>query len=152
MVNSIQDFSPMQAAGMRRQMNVLTDEDKQKIQDILAQYDPENVSAEDAKAIFKAFRDAGIRPGAGMKEAIEAAGFDAEALRAQGMPEPPPPPEGRGGMHGSKGINFSALSSLKNILEQNDLTSLTTDQESELLNKLDEAGLLNPGYMIDMKS
>jgi hypothetical protein len=155
MVSSIQGMGSMMGmGGMTRQAQSLTDEQKQKIADILSQYDPENVSEEDAKAIFQAFKDAGITPAKGMKEAIEAAGFDAEDLRARGMTDqggrmPPPPPPDSGS---SSGVNVSALQSLQEVLSQYDLTNMTEDDQSQLLSQLQNQGLMNPGYIIDLKS
>ncbi len=70
----------------------LTDAQKETMKSILADYNPSALTAADAKAIHQAFRDAGIRPGPGFREAIAAAGFDPEALR-----QLDPPPERRGG-------------------------------------------------------
>lgn len=152
MVSSIQGMGSMMGMDQMRSISSLTDEQKQKISDILSQYDPENVSEDDAKAIFQAFKDAGITPAKGMKEAIEAAGFDAEDLRTKGMPDkgqmPPPPPPSSG----TSGVNVSALQSLQDILSEYDLTSMTEDQQSQLLSQLQEQGLMNPGYIIDLKS
>jgi hypothetical protein len=67
----------------------LTADQAAKVKEILSAYDPDNLTAETAKAINEAFRQAGIRPGPGMKEAIEAAGFDADKLRQLA-----PPPQG----------------------------------------------------------
>ena len=55
--------------------------------DILSQYDPENITDEDAKAIFQAFKDAGITAAKGMKRSDRGGRFDAEDLRSKGMPE-----------------------------------------------------------------
>jgi hypothetical protein len=155
MVSSIQGYGSIQAAsmgGMRPQGTSLTDDQKQTIADILSEYDPENITEEDAQEIFEKFKDAGITPARGMKEAIEAAGFDAEDLRAKGMPEgqqppPPPPPDKTNGS-----VNVSALQSLQSILSEYDLSSITEDQQSELLTKLNEAGLLQTGFTIDLSA
>ena len=152
MVSQIQGMSPMMGAGMRPNTEPLTEDQKSKIQTILSQYDPKNVSTEDAKAIFQAFSDAGIKPTRGMKEVIKAAGFDAEDLRTKGMPE---------GRHhqrmensngnGSK-IDLSVLKSLQDILSQFDLTNLSEDNATSLSSKLQDSGLLSSGSMIDIKS
>ena len=86
MVDQIQGTGSMM--GPRGQFNSqpLTEDQKTQIQTILSQYDPKNVTAEDAKSIFQAFRDAGIKPARGMKEVIETAGFDADALREMARP------------------------------------------------------------------
>lgn len=63
-----------------------------KIKSILSAYNPAQLTAADAKAIHNAFREAGIKKGPGMIEAIKAAGFDHEKLRTLD-----PPPEVPGG-------------------------------------------------------
>ena len=150
MINSIQGVSSMMGAGMMSKSQGLTDDQKNTITEILSQYDPDNVTEEDAKAIFQAFKDAGINPTRGMKEVIEAAGFDAEDLRSKGMTDnqmPPPPPPGQ-----SSGVNLSALQSLQEILNQYDLTNLSEEDQTSLTQKLMENGFLQPGSMVDLSS
>jgi hypothetical protein len=152
MASSIQDIGNLQ--GMARpefQQRVLTDDQKSKIADILSQYDPENITEEQAKEIFAKFREAGIQPARGMKEAIEGAGFDAENLRSLGMPSgpgegggpPPPPPQ-------AQGIDSQGLQLLQSILSKYDLNNLSSDQEKDLLAQLNGAGFMQPGNMIDV--
>ncbi len=83
----------------RENEQALTDTQVAKIKEILSAYDPGSLTAETARAIHEAFRAAGIRPGRGMKEAIEAAGFDAERLREL---DPPPDREGEGAQGGGR--------------------------------------------------
>ena len=130
----------------------LTDEQKSQVQSILSQYDPSNVSAEDAKNIFKAFREADIRPGPDLKNAISAAGFDAGNLRSIARPEG----HGYGHHHGAASgpgnrVNMSTLQSLQSILNQYDLTNMSPDQEKEILSKLNDAGLrgIGSGFVIN---
>jgi hypothetical protein len=154
MIDSIQGFSSMQGMGSLPKAKALTDEQKSKIADILSNYDKDNVTADDAKEIFDAFKEAGIQPGAGMKEAIEDAGFDADELRdlakPSDMPPGPPPSQGAFGSSSSKSIDASTLKSLQDILNQYDMSSLSSDQEEELLSKLSDAGLMKNGSMIDL--
>ncbi len=150
MVNQIQGMGSMMGAGMRSKTQSLTEDQQSKIQTILSQYDPENVSTEDAKAIFQAFKDAGIKPARGMKEAIEAAGFDAEDLRTKGMPEGDHPH--RMENSSTSGINLTALRSLQDLLSQFDLTNLTEENANSLSSKLQELGLISSGSVIDIKS
>ncbi|NMB88678.1 MAG: hypothetical protein GYA17_09975 [Chloroflexi bacterium] len=149
MVSSIQGFGSISGSMPPMQAQALTDEQKSSIESILSEYDPENITAEDAQSIFESFREAGIRPGPGMKEAIEAAGFDAEELRSLGMPEgsrPAPPSQAAG----SSSFNVNALQSLQTILSNYDLSNLSTEDQSDLIAKLNEAGLMESGYMIDL--
>ena len=129
----------------------LTDEQKSQVQSILSQYDPSNVSAEDAKNIFKAFREADIRPGPDLKNAISAAGFDAGNLRSLARPE-----GYHGHRHGAASapgnrVNMSTLQSLQSILNQYDLSNMSPDQEKEILSKLNDAGLrgIGSGFVVN---
>ncbi len=154
MLNSIQGFSSMQGMemmGMRPRPQALTDDQKSQVQSILSQYDASNITEADAKGIFQAFKDAGIQPGPGMRETIEAAGFDAEDLRTKagiGGPQGGPPPGGMSGM--SRQDSLSMLKSMQSILGQYDLTSLSSDQEDELFSKLSEAGLMRSGSLFNI--
>ncbi|MHB8136283.1 MAG: hypothetical protein ACYDH1_18905 [Anaerolineaceae bacterium] len=152
MVSAIQGMGSVMGGGMMPKMKELTSDQTNTISDILSQYDAENVSDDDAKAIFQAFKDAGITPAKGMREAIEAAGFDAEDLRSKGLGDgnmPPPPPQSSSS---STSINLSALQSLQEILSQFDLTNLSDTDQTSLLTKLQESGLINTGSVIDIKS
>jgi hypothetical protein len=120
-----------------RQSATLTDDQKKQVQDILSKYDPNNLTAKDAHAIFTQFRDAGIPPAKGMEETIKAAGFDAEKLRSLGMPRN----DDQESMfwasqNSTQELNISALKSLQSILSQYDITNLSTDQEASLLTQL----------------
>ncbi len=66
----------------------LTDEQTARVKSILSEYDASSLTAADARAIHNAFRDAGIRKGPGMRNAVVAAGFDPDTLR-----DLDPPPE-----------------------------------------------------------
>lgn len=132
----------------------LTEEQTSLIQSTLAEYDAESLTAEDAKEILNTFREAGIKPGKELRQAIEDAGFDEKELLELAKPEggPQGPRGGRGIQQSSSGIDVSALRSLQDILSQYDLSSLTADDESELLNQLNNSGLVRTGYMIDLSA
>lgn len=148
MVGSIQGFGAMQQMGNMRGPQSLTADQNQTVQDILSEYDTEDLTAEDAKSIFKAFEEAGIR-GPGLREAVKGAGFDADQVwsLAHDGETPPAPPSG--GQRGGQ-INLNSLQSLQTILDQYDLTDMTDDQESALLSQLEDQGLLNTGGLIDL--
>jgi len=73
-------------------------------QEILSEYDSENLSKSDIKSINSAFVAKGIRPSADLKSEIEAAGFDPEVLK------PLEAPKLRGGSPGGQGPRPSGLS------------------------------------------
>ena len=132
MIDQINGDMLVGGMSMMFEPKAITDEQKEKIKEILANYDAESITEEDAKEIFEAFKEAGITPSKGMKEAIEEAGFDADEIRSlAGFNQPPPPPE--------------------TILNDFDLTELSEEEQNELLSRLQDAGLLKyPGVTIDL--
>ena len=72
-------------------MQPLTVAQKQQVGAILSKYKANALNADQAKAIHEAFRQAGLRGGPAMTEAIREAGFDPEKLRDLA----PPPDQGR---------------------------------------------------------
>ncbi len=151
MIDQISGNMSVGGMSMMFESKSLTDEQKEKIEEILSNYDTDSITAEDAKEIFDAFKEAGITPCKGMKEAIDAAGFDADELRSlAGFDQPPPPPSSSSQ---SVNINQTALQSLQTILNDYDLTELSEDEQSELLTRLQEAGLLQySGVTIDISA
>jgi hypothetical protein len=146
-IQGIDGMSGIMGMGGMHPPSELTDEQKQTIQNILSKYDPENIDAETAQEIFDKFREAGITPARGMKEAIEAAGFDAEELRSLAQPQgnmPPPPPT-----EGKSKIDVSALQSLMDILNQYDLENLSSEDEETLMQQLQSAGFLQSGSILN---
>jgi hypothetical protein len=156
MVDSISSANSAAGLGRFPTAQALTDDQKEKIQSILSQYDPSNITADDAKAIFKSFKDAGIQPAAGMKEAITTAGFDADKLRSLARPEGGPPPGGQPSQTGStsksKTLDVTSLQSLQTILSQYDLSNLSDNQQTDLLSQLNQAGLIQSGKLIDLSA
>lgn len=148
-ISGLQEFQPNFAASK------LSESQKSTISDILSEYDPENITEEDAKEIWQSFQNAGIQPQAGLKEVIETNGFDAEDIRVKATGEktpPPPPASGAFGSNRSSTINTSALSTLKDILSNYDLDNLSSDDQDDLLNQIYNAGLTDIGSLIDLKS
>jgi|GEM_PF-3133493 len=58
-----------------------------KVAEILSRFNPNSLTARDAKAINQAFREAGVRRGPSQTEAVRAAGFSPETIRRL---DPPP--------------------------------------------------------------
>ena len=59
----------------------LTDEQVKQVGAILAKYNAQTITADQAKAIHEAFRQAGVRGGPAMADTVKAAGFDPDKLR-----------------------------------------------------------------------
>lgn len=67
-------------------METLTDAQKAKLKSILSNYDSQSLTAKDAKAIHEAFREAGLRAGPAMADAIRETGFNPDKLRELAPP------------------------------------------------------------------
>jgi len=127
---------PMQSMQSASQQQILSEDQKATVNDILSNYDMESLTQEEFEEISRQFGDAGIMPSDSLKATIEEAGFDfSEFLAAReangqaqgGMPPPPPP---RGGEESSVSSEYTSqlselLSAYENgEAEQSDFESL----------------------------
>jgi hypothetical protein len=71
----------------------LADAQKQQVHSILAKYNANTLTADQAKAIHEAFRHAGLHGGPALNDVVKAAGLDPDKLRDLA----PPPGQGGGG-------------------------------------------------------
>jgi hypothetical protein len=149
-IQGVSSMPPMRGMGDFPPPQPLTEEQKTQVQNILSNYDPSNITAENAKAIFKAFRDAEIG-GPELRDAVQSAGFDPEKLWSLVHPGEQAPAPGRAPGSENK-IDFSLLQTLQTILSQFDLSNLTGTEEEDLVSKLNDAGLMRPGNMIDVSA
>jgi hypothetical protein len=153
MINSIGSSTP--GIGMMRppQEHTLTEDQKAQVASILSDYDASSLTSEDAQTINTAFKEAGIKPGADMFQAIQEAGFDASELReldpsmASDKPKGPPPPPPTAS--GNQGLNTEALSELQSILEKYNFEDLSSEDETNLISELDASGFLLSGLNLD---
>jgi hypothetical protein len=75
----------------------LTPEQLAKVKSVLARYKAATLTADDAKAIQRALRDAGLRRGPSLGAALKANGFDPDRLeQLDPRPNGPPAPRGDG--------------------------------------------------------
>ena len=121
------------------------------ISSVLANYDADNLSESDAKAIVAAFQDAGIEPSDELVSALDEAGFDAQEIgtlagvgaQASGGGTPPPPPSSSSSEEEEEydilDINEDGVVSLEELQEAfgtstDETTSLTSNQQNALDN------------------
>tara|TARA_R110002167_G_scaffold15034_8_gene60530 strand:+ start:104 stop:589 length:486 start_codon:yes stop_codon:yes gene_type:complete len=122
----------------------LSAEQRQLIEDTLAEFDAEQLTEADALSIVEIFSEAGIQPGRDMAQAMSASGFDAKSIgdlagvdgpqqgaSQQGMPPPPPP---------SQGLNISdeMLQSLNELLNEYYSGDLTEEEQDTALSSIKE--------------
>jgi Spy/CpxP family protein refolding chaperone len=79
--------NPPRPENQQRKSEPLTDQQKAQVKSILSKYTPSSLTADDAKAIHRAFRDAGLPNGPDLNNAMKEAGFDPETMKKL---DPPP--------------------------------------------------------------
>lgn len=86
-------------SGAKRPESAISDEQKELISSVLADYDPQDLSQEDAAQIAGAFKEAGIGPSRELANVMSESGFSAREVGelagiagSSGTPPPPPPP------------------------------------------------------------
>jgi hypothetical protein len=145
--------------GMTPKTQSLTDTQKQGLDDVLSNYDVENLSDSDAKEIVSQIEELGIAKGQGLASALGDVGIDARDLAEQagigsaegnGDRPPPPPPGG-----GPKGPDEAAISTLQPVVEQLqasvDASDEDVDFETMLTQALDDAGLDTSSPIVDYR-
>jgi hypothetical protein len=76
---------------------VLSSAEQAKVKSVLSAYKPATLTAEDARALKRALRDAGLRRSPALDDALQAAGFSPAKMESLDPrpPGPPGPPPGR---------------------------------------------------------
>lgn len=87
---------------------------EEKVKSILSKYDFSALTTEEAKAINKAFRDAGLKGGKELQEAIRLAGYDPTIIRSLD-----PPPESNKDAHKSKDKDTNKVKNKEREPEKN---------------------------------
>jgi hypothetical protein len=132
--------SMAQNPAMRAHSRTLTDEQKTQLEEILAKYDPENMTEDDQKALMEELKDAKIPMGKDTGEILEKAGFE----RPSGPPPPPPGPPPQ------ESDTSNALStSFVKLMDQFQSGDISEENFLEQLNTLKEQILNGTGNVID---
>lgn len=143
MIDAIGSAGAAGFAGHPPPARELTDEQKAKVQEILADYDLDDLSEEDMREIGERLQAAEIPPGPGLKAEFEAAGFT-----------PPPPPESPPKASAGK-IDLSTLGAedfevIGKILEGYDLKNMSEADKQNLRADLQAAGFSEDRPLINM--
>lgn len=110
------DGKQVQQDDRAKQDQTLTSAQVKAIKDILSKYNPQTLTAADAKAIHQQFRAAGIHGGPETRSATVAAGFDPDKIRAL---DPPP--------DGGKKEQSPGRSDRMKIIEEKKITPLSVN-------------------------
>ncbi|MBW8190175.1 hypothetical protein K0504_03925 [Neiella marina] len=114
----------------------LTEEQSQLITETLEQYDADNLTEADAKAIVETFSEAGIQPSEAFAAQLDELGFDAKAIGdSAGMDGPPPPPP-PGEQVASLSITEEMLSELNTLLNEMSEGNLSDDEQANTLSRI----------------
>jgi hypothetical protein len=148
-----------------QQSSKLTEQQGQKLTELLTNYDADNLSENDAKEIVSQIKELGIKPGSGLASALETSGIDAKGLAelagiqgAEGA-KPSGGPPGGGGPGGSGGpppggggkgrdsVDDTAVSLIADALESyTSATSSTSESTTESFWSVLEPALQAAGY------
>lgn len=134
----------------------LSNEQQSLIELTLGKYDSSKLSASDANEIVNTFSEAGIQPGKELENALMEAGFDAREIgslagsQKQGGTQTMPPPAEN---ISSPDTNQNNLQILQAIFEKyQDINNLSNQDLTQLSQELQDAGLLEPGVLINTQS
>lgn len=121
----------------------MTDEQKDQLQDILSNYDVENMTDEDKQSLMEEIRDAGIKPGDDLKTALEDAGVE--------MAPPPPPPDGGQPPMGGPGETGQTSQFLQDFLDKYESGELTDEDIESFVQSIKSQGQMAQGVLFDQK-
>ncbi|MEP2642784.1 hypothetical protein [Roseobacter sp.] len=147
MISSISTASMFQRT---TQSSILTEEQSTKLTKALTEYDTENLSDDDAKALVSTIKELGIAPSAGLAKALSEAGIDARELAEQagisgggpggpgGGPGGPGRPDGQSGS--SSGVDEAVLSLIQEATESYEASEIEESFADILAATLTENG------------
>jgi hypothetical protein len=124
----------------------LSDEQKATLEEILAKYDSENLSDEDAKALMDELKAAGIPPCKDTFEIMKAEGFT-PPKPPEGQGPPPPPPSD--GSNQTSSLTSEQKTQLMDLIEQLKNGEISEDSFLTTLNQMASSGLLSSGSVIN---
>jgi len=124
----------------------MSESQKSSLQEITSKYDPENFSRTSFRSMEEELRSSGIGRTSEVKSMLENAGFNINQY-AKGGPggmqkAGGPPPKREGG-------NVQSLQAFQEILDNYDLTNMSSEDGKDLMNNLTSSGLLRSGLIFD---
>jgi hypothetical protein len=157
MTDAIQGLGSSYTTNPYSNTQSLTDQEKADVKSILSQYGPSGLTAADAKAIVKSFKQDGIQPGQALQQTISADGYDPAQIgslaghghhhhHGQGQAQ------SADGATGASGVNSASLQALQSILSQYDLANTSSDQSTQLSSDLADSGLLAAGSTVNLSA
>lgn len=139
MVQSISGSSSYQFQNQINSERILTGDQKELLEEILAKYDSDNMTSDSMKAMMEEIKATGITPSKDLRETMDAAGFK--------PPEKPggPPPEELS----DSSKDFPQY--LLDFIEKKESGEVTQSDIDTLIESLTKAGELTQGNFLDRK-
>jgi hypothetical protein len=151
MINSINNNATSFMPQQKSQAASLTSEQSDFVKETLTQFDPENLTSEDAKSIQAAFEEQGISPTKELAELMSELEFDAKSIGDAGRPEgqrPPPPPQ-----NSLEQVNTEeVVSYLDELLEQYSSQINDEDKDAILSAVQEKFGLSESDSLLSIKA
>ena len=122
----------------------INEQQKTQLDEILARYDPENMTEEDMRSMLEEIRAAGIRPGEDLKNSLESAGFELPRPPAGG---PPPMPPGD-----ASGVQSQQPQFLLDFIEKLKEGNVTESDIQTFLETLKNQGEELKGFFVNQNS
>jgi len=138
----MQANKPTQAA-------TLTTDQQDQLQELLSEYDVDNLTADDATNIVSSIQEMGIEPSQSLTDLMAESGFDAQAIGEMGGANrpPPPPPQESTTTESSELVSF-----LEELLESYDTEELSEENKDSILAAVQEKfGLTATDSMISVQ-
>ena len=141
MVTGISGYNSYQfTSQISSSSSTLTDEQKTSLEEILAKYDPENMTEEETKTMMDEIRSAGIRPSREFGEIMNAAGF-----------KPPERPQGSPPQDFAMGTQENLPQYLLDFIQKLESGSVTQEDIDTLIKNLQNSGEAIHGQLVDQK-
>lgn len=119
----------------------LTDDQKQKLDEILAKYDSSSITSDSMKSLMDELRSSNIPPCKETREAMDAAGF-----------KPPEKPQGPPPDDQTQGTQNSLPQYLLDFIQKEESGSVTQDDIDSLIKNLQNSGETTTGSLVDEKA
>jgi ferritin-like protein len=136
MVTGVDSSTSQQVYFRERENYKMTDEQKEKVTELLKKYDSSNMTEESMKSLMEEIKSLGVKPGDDLKELMDEAGF-----------KPQKPPEG--GMRPQGTEEEELPDFIEEFLEKYKAGTYTQEDLNNFITELKANGMDTSGSIID---
>jgi hypothetical protein len=142
MVSGISSISSSQYQSQVSKSNTLTDDQKETLQDILAKYDSDNMTADSMKEMMDEIKNAGIKPSKEFGQIMNDAGF-----KPPEKPQGPPPEDSTS----STSDSTTLPDYLQDFITKEESGTVNQSDIDSLIQSLKSSGKMTEGVLVDQK-